>query len=208
MSHGLELFGCDDVGADYGALLQTAGGLLSSGVDVYEQSEKEKKLASADRAKADAAIAADAAASSAVARAMVSAKVKSASASIDATAAQQATAAQDKAGAGLSQGASDKRAAAAEKALAGVTAQAQVKPTDAYLAALVAAWTATVNKAHAGGIVASDDFAPKGKGKDGEGGKSWWTRRVVGPIPGVGVVAIGAGVVGVLGIVVKKVFFK
>lgn len=208
MSDGLHCLGCDEhVGVDYSSLLTAGGGLLQSGVDVYEQQDKEKKASAAEQKRLADAIAADAAASAAVARAAVSSASKAPSASIDATAAMQAIAKQDKAGAGLSSDSQEKRATAAEKQLDQVTGQAQAKPTDPYLQALVKAWTQTVNKAHAGAISGDDGTSPK-KDKSGGSGESWLTRKVVGPIPGYGVVVGGVGLAGAVGIVLTKVFSK
>lgn len=198
---GLDCLGAEevDVGFDWGGLAQTAGGVVSFASDAADKDKAEKKTAADDKASLDKAIAADLAASNAVAKAAVSAKLKQASASIDQTAAQNALAAQDKAGSNLSSDNQEKRADAADKALDMAVKNAQAKPSDGYLAALVSAWTQTANKAHNGSITSSDDDGgkkgKKGKKDDGGGGQSWLTRPVLGPIPGGGVLALGAVVV-------------
>jgi hypothetical protein len=200
---GLDCLGVDEeVGFDYGGLLQAAGGVATYGVSAAEQAQKESKLKADETKAANDAIAADIAASNAVAKAAVSAQLKQASASIDATAAQMALDAQDRAGANLSVGAAKKRAEAADQALAGVVKNSQANPKDGYATALVAAWKATANKAHSTAIVLSDGT----KGHLPE--ESWFTKPVMGKVPGYGVLAIGAGALGILGVVVKKVFFK
>lgn len=201
---GLHYLGCDThVGFDYGSILQSAGGLASGIISSVEEDKAKEKLAADDEKKAQAAIAADLAASNAAARAETSAALKQPSAAVDASAAQTAAAAQDRAAADLSPSASEKRAAAADKALKDATASAQASPKDGYKAALVRAWTTTANKAHNVSIVSSE--GGKGKKGDKSGGESWFTRRVVGPIPGYGVVVGGVGILGILGLVIKKV---
>lgn len=214
---GLDCLGVEDAkdkksGFDYGALLQAAGGVASYSIAAAEKDKAEKKSAEDEKKKLEAVIAADIAAANAMARAAVSSQLKQSSAAVDAMSAQTAQQAQDRAGMGLTSDVAEKRAEAAEKQLATATKNAQSAPNDGYKAALVASWTATVNKAHNSSIVSSGDFGKgdKGKGKHGKDGdkESWFTRRVVGPIPGAGVLAIGVGVVGVLGFAVKKIFWR
>lgn len=208
MSDGLEYLGVDEeVGFDVASLLQPAGALATYGVSAYEQEKKEKDSKADQDKKLSAVIAADYAASEAAAKADVSAQLKGASAGIDAVAAQNAAAAQDSAGmAGLSPDSAKKRADEADKALATAIKEAQSKPKDGYAQAKVRAWQATVNKAHSTAIMSA------GSGTGGAGGSSsgdsWLTRRVAGPVPGYGVLAIGAGVLAAVGVVVKKMFFK
>ena len=210
---GLDLLGCDgEIGLDfgYGTLFKTAGGIAEGAISAHEADVEQAKLDKDEQDKLNAAVAADIAASNATARADVSAQLKSSSASIDAQAAQLAQTAQDKAGAGLSDAGQAKRAAAADKALDTAVKNAQSSPKDGYRQALVKAWTATANKAHNGTISSFDDGGGKGKGKKGGkgGGESFWTRRVVGPLPGAAVVPLAAGGLGALGYAVKRIFFK
>lgn len=208
---GLDLLGAEDKkGFDYGALAQAAGGIIQYGTAAADKDKAEKKSAAEEKASLETAVAADLTAATAAARAAVSQQLKSPSAAIDASAAATAIAAQDRAAAKLSSDAADKRADAAEKALADATKAAQAAPKDGYKAALVIAWTAIVNKAHNTSIVTSDGGSgggKRGKGDDG-GQKNWFVRPVLGPIPGGGVLAIGAGVLAGLAFVVKKLFFK
>lgn len=195
------------LGVDYGSILQSAGGIITSAVDVAQQAEKEKQLAGAEKKKLDTAIAADVAASNAAAKAAVSAQLKSASAQIDLMAAQSAIAAQDRAGAALSAESAELRVAAAEKQLELATQNAQATPKDGYKAALAAAWTQTVNKARNLDIQAAP---ARGAGKGGGAGSEkepWLTRRVLGPVPGWGVVVGGGALATVLGYLVKKIFW-
>ena len=220
---GLDCFGADDIGFDWGAAAQTAGGVVSFASEAADKDKAEKKSSADDAAKVTAAINADVAASAAVAKADTTApkvgRPNSPSASIDATAAQQAVAAQDRAGAALSSDGAQKRADAADKALADAVKRAQAKPSDEFLAAMVRAWQATANKAHNTSITSndSDDDSGGKKGKGGKGkgkkdkddsGKNWFVRPVLGPIPGAGVIAIGAGVLTGLGFAVKAIFFR
>jgi hypothetical protein len=76
-----------------------------------------------------------------------------------------------------------------------------------YLAELVKQWTATANKAHGGAVASIDDETTDkkgGKGKKAQVGGSWWTRPVVGPVPGYGVAAGGAGAAVGLGFLVRS----
>lgn len=209
MEDGLDTLGAEDVmGVDYGSILQAAGGLATAGVSAAEQSKKDDADKADQDKKVKAATAADVTAANAMAQADISAAGKLPSASIDAQAAQMAVSADDTAGAALSADGQKQRAAAADSTLAMVVKAAQAKPTDAHQAALVKAWTAIANKAHSGAI--SGDGGKGGKDKsgfDGYGGGSWWTKPAVGKIPGYGVVLGGVGILGALGLVVKKFFF-
>ena len=202
---GLDTLGAEDVmGVDYGSLLQAAGGLATASVSAVEQSKKEDADRADQSKKVAAAVAADQAAATAMAQADVSAQLKGASAGIDATAAQMAVSAQDAAGGALSADGQKKRAETADATLAAVVKASQAKPTDKYKAALVKAWTTVANKAHSGAI------SPGGgaSGFDSYGGPSFWTRRVLGPLPGWSVVTLGAGVLTGAGLLVKKFFFS
>ena len=221
MSEGLDYFGVDDeVGLDYSTLLQGAGG-LAQGVMTQVQADQAKDKVSADEAKKLAAsIAADVTAVSAAAKTDTTApkvgRVTGATAVADAQAAKIAMAAADKAAAALSPESQQKRADAADKALADAVAREQKDPKNEFLAAMVTEWTSQANKAHSGSISSgdnSDDSSGGGKkgkhGKDKSGsGGNWFTRPVLGPIPGGGVLAIGAGVLGGIGFILKKFVFK
>jgi hypothetical protein len=203
---GLNSLGCDEeIGLDfgYGTLFKTAGGIAEGAIASKEEDDAKQKSEKEESDAVTAAVAADIAAANAQARSDTSAQLKSSSADVDAQAAQIAFDAQDKTGAALSESGAKKRGAAADKQLANAIKNAQAAPKDGYKAALVKAWTATVNKAHNTSITSS------GKGKKGDkSGGSFWTRRVLGPIPGYGVVAGGTAVAGGLGYAIKRIFFK
>ena len=202
MHDGLEYLGADDldyVGFDYGALFQAAGGLVQGGVNIYEQNQAEGKATKEGASKLDAAIAADRDAANAAAKADVSAQLKSKTAKADVDAAAKAVAKADSAGADLSPDGSAARAAAAEKMLATMQKNAKAKPKDGYQAALLKAWTATVDRIH--GNVAAD---AGGKGKHDENQESWLQSRVLGPVPGYGVLVGGFALVGVLVLLLKR----
>jgi hypothetical protein len=211
---GLDCLGTDEIGFDlpgaFGTILQAGGGIAQGAIAAHETDVKQEELDSAEKAKLAKSIAADAAAATAIARAKVSAKLKSPSMAVDISAATTAGAAADRAGAALSSAATDKRAEAADKALDAATADAQKNPKDGYKAALVETWTAIANKAHNTSIVSADESkgGKGGKSKKSTGGESWFTRPVLGPVPGYGVLAGGAGVLGALGYAVKRIFFK
>jgi hypothetical protein len=208
MEDGLDTLGAEDVmavGVEYGPLLQAAGGLASGAISIAEQKKAEDAAKANESKNVAAAIAADKAAATAMAAAEISAAGKTPSAAVDAQAAQMAITTQDRAAAALGADGHKKRVEAAEATLAAVVKVAQQKPTDKYQAALVRAWTAVVNKANAGAIMGP--MMP-GSGFDGYGGQSWFTRPVIGRIPGAGVLAIGAGVLGAGYLGVKKFFLK
>lgn len=212
---GLDCLGAenaDEVGFDYGSLLQAAGGVATYGVSAAEAEKKESSDKSADDKKVKDAIAADVAAASAIAKAAVSAQLKNPSAAMDATAADMAVAAEDKAGgAGLSPDGAKRRADAADTALAAAVKLAQSKPADQFAAAMVKAWQATANKAHSTAIASSDgsDSGGKhGKGDKGGSGGSWLTKPAIGRLPGYGILAVGAGLLGLVVVVLKKFVFK
>lgn len=198
---GLDLLGCDEViGFDYGSLFQAAGGLMTGIADQTEADQAKDKATADEQNKLYIAKQADIAAANSAAQAMVSAQLKSPSAGKDAAVAQQAAAKQDAASAGLSDASVAARLDAAKALLATAKSNAAAKPKDGYLAAVVKGWTAVVSKLQNAGV---DD----GKGKKGSS-ESWFTRRVIGPIPGAGVLVGGVGLAAGLGIVVKRVFFK
>lgn len=202
---GLDTLGAEDVmGVDYGGILQAAGGLATAGISAAEQKKAEDAAKANESKNVAAAIAADQAAATAMAAAELSAAAKGPSAAIDAQAAQMAITAQDRAAAALAGDGHKKRAEAAEATLAAVVKVAQSKPTDRNQAALVRAWTAVVNKAHAGAIMAT----PGASGFDAYGGQSWFTRPVMGSVPGYGVLLIAGGALTAVGLVVKKFFMK
>jgi hypothetical protein len=209
---GLCCLGADEVGFDAesaGTIFKAAGELAQGGLSMYEKSQADKKAKADAEAKAKASIAADANAASTAARAAVSAAAAKGvtsgytPAAADAAAAQVAAAAAARAGAGLPPEAQAARVAAAEKALGEATKQWQASPKDAYKAALVKAWEQTLQKAQNAQIVSNDapaQLQPQPQG----GGESWLTRKVVGPVPGWGVVAAGAVALGGVSLLVKR----
>jgi hypothetical protein len=204
MMNGLECLGTDDVGFDYGALLQAAGGITQYGISAAEEEQAQKNLSIAEMKALNDAVTADMDAANAMAKADVSAQLKSKTAAADAAAAQKAVAAAESAGSGLAPAATKSRAAATDKALASALVNAKAKPQDGYKAALVKAWTTVANKAHYAVITVDKE----GKSSKGDGETNWLFRPVIGRIPGYGVLGIGAGVLTGLGLIVKKIFFK
>lgn len=200
-----DCLGADEVGFDFGGLTNLLSAGAQYGMTEYEKSQKEKKTKAEREASEREVLEADRNAAMAVARAKVSEQAKTPSLEVDQLAAQTAVAAQDRAGMNLDPETSKKRSREAEKALAEAIKNAQAAPKDAYRAALVAAWTATVNKAQSMSIM----LAPSKTGLPPQftpapEEKSWFMRPVVGPVPGWGVAAGGVGLLAVLGIVVKR----
>lgn len=223
---GLDFLGADPapqpqrhaLGMDMGiwsSILKAAGGVAEGAIESKEQDDAKAKTSKEEGDKVSAIINADNAAVVANARAAISELTKASSLATDKAAAQVAASAQDRASSDLSSSAQTKRADAADKALNNAIARSRSSPNDKYLAELVKQWTAVANKAHGGAIASVDDETSdgkKGKGKKGKGdanvGGSWFTRPVVGPVPGYGVVAGGAiGLTG-LGLLVKKLLSR
>lgn len=206
----LELLGAEAPagwGALIGPIVQGAGELAKGGISIYEQHQAEEAAAAAkqkavadDAAAARAAISADVTASLASARAQMAAQLKQASAPIDREAAEMALRAQDEAGADLSPAASKQRVDAARKALETATRKAQASPKDVYAVSLMRAWTATLNKAGNRQIASATSLVPEA----GQGGPSWFTRPVVGPVPGWGVLAGGTVAATGLGLLLRR----
>lgn len=200
---GLDYFGCEEVvGFDFGSLFQATGGLMQGVADQYASDTAKDQATSDENKKLYAAQQADITATNKAAQAAVSAQLKSASARKDATDAATAAAVAEQAGAGLSDASVQLRVSAANALMTTAKKNAAAKPSDGYLAAVAKAWTATVQK------LQNSDGGGKGKKDKDSSGESWLTRRVIGPIPGYGVLVGGAGLLGGLGIVVKKIFFK
>lgn len=115
--------GLDIVGADYGGLVSSIFQAGGAAVDYAKASQKEKEDATKANTKLQAAIAADQAATNAVARATMSARVaekdptKAGAAKADAMAARSALAAQDKAGVECPDDKRKERTEAAQKAV-------------------------------------------------------------------------------------------
>lgn len=207
----LELLGAEAPAGGYGdfigPILQAAGGLAQGGISIYEQHQAEQTAAAAkqkatadEAAAARAAISADVTATLASARAQMAAQLKQASAAVDREAAQIAAQAQDEAGAGLTSAASKQRVDAARAALSTAAKKAQASPKDVYLVCLMRAWTATLNKAGNRQIASTTNLTPGA----GQGGPSWFTRPVLGPVPGWGVLAGGAVTATGLGLLLRR----
>lgn len=196
-----------------GPIFQGAGEIAKGGIAIYEGQQAEKKAGedkkrfdAEAKQKLEAAKVADRVASEAAARAAVSAASKGPGAAADAANAEVTARAQDRAAAPLTQyqGANEQRIEAAEQALQAAARSAADSPKDTYKLALVRAWQATVNKANAGQIVASDKAQGQGGGEVRGSGDSFWTKKVIGPVPGWGVAAGGVGVVGLGALLLKK----
>lgn len=201
MASGLDLLGTDEVGQEgggwgaiIGPVLQAAGGITKGGLEIHEQQEKEKKAKAEDASEVAAAIRDDAAAASALANAEASEKLKRPTADIDRGTANAALARS------RSHGPSRGRAEAAQKALDAAAAAARNNPKDAYKVSLARAWVQLANVADNAQIKAAD----QPRGGDAGGGESFWTRRIIGPVPGWGVAAGGVGILGAVGLAVKK----
>ena len=224
---GLQLLGADPTQAmasmnPYAAILQAAGALAESGISTYQKGEAEKKTSwereeagrksaadaeaalatavAADRRAVEARAAASAAREEAAAAKGPAKAAAEARAAAEEAAAGAAEAAQDRAGARVPLDVVDRRVEAVEKSLDEATARLRVT-NDARNRALVEAWTKAYNKAANRQVVARGapgaDAASPSRG-------SWWVRPVVGPVPGWGVVAGGAGLLAIIVAVLVK----
>lgn len=172
-----------------------------AGIAESQRDEQEKKGAEA----VAASIAADAAATMAVAQARWSEQMRQPSAAADAVAAAALSAAQDAAGAKLPADQITARVDVARKALDDAAAKSIVakgKPGEAFARCMVDAAQVTCNKAAGLQIRQSSSAADvsKGASKPAPEQKSsnFWTDPLVGPVPGWGVVAGGASVGAIL----------
>jgi hypothetical protein len=79
-------------------------------------------------------------------------------------------------------------------------------PSDGYKKAYAGAWGAIVNALTGGGPAGGDG----GKGKKGDKAdkESWLTRRIIGPVPGYGVLVGGAGILGIIGLIIGRLVKK
>lgn len=192
--NGLDLLGCDDeVGGLYDGIFQAAGGLMQGAANAEQQDEADDKKRADQEKILNIAIAADLAATTAAAAADISAQFHTKTASSDASAAAAKSDAQDAAGKGLDDAGVQKRIAAATTASADAKKVSAAKPKDAYSAALAKAWATTLSKIQGG----------SGDGKGGASQESWFTRPVLGKFSGT-TVLIGAGILGVVGLVIRK----
>lgn len=203
-----------EIGIDWqaaaGGLLSTAGGVVKG----YEDDKAAEKATSADKAKADAAIAADSAAAMAKATSLTSdalaasappakAQAAQAKAQADQAALAIASQAQDQAAAAMPPTATALRVAAGQKSLAAATAKLQANPTDLFTQNLVKAWGWAMNKGQNAQI--KDGGKPPAKE---EGGLMALLKKpIVGPVT-VGYAAAGVGVIGALWYAVKKGVFR
>lgn len=171
-----------------------------AGIAEQQREDEQRKDAVAAAALLAACVAADATATRAVAQACFSALRRSSSATVDAIAAQAASAAQDVAGAKLPADQIPARVAAAKSALDDATVKWRAMKTGQpgldFAKCMVDAAQATFNKASGLQITKQvpDDAGAKVKPAQG----SFWTDPLVGPVPGWGAVAGGAGVVAIL----------
>jgi len=170
-----------------------------AGIAEAQRDEQEQKGAEA----VVASIAADTAATLAVAQARWSAQMQQPSAAADATAAVALSAVQDAAGAKLTTGQIAARVDAAKKALDDAAAKLLAmkgKPGEAFAKCMVDAAQATYNKASSQQIKQSSSAADASKSaaKPDQKSSNFWTEPLVGPVPGWGVVAGGAGVSAIL----------
>lgn len=176
-----------------------------AGIAESQRDDQEKKGAEA----VVASIAADTAATMASAQARWSAQMRQPSAAADAAAAATLSAAQDAAGGKLTADQTAARVDAARKALDDATAKALAmkgKPGETFARCVVDAAQATYNKAsgqqikQSSSVAVGPDGASKGVSKlpPEQKSGSFWTDPLVGPVPGWGVVAGGAGVGAIL----------
>lgn len=205
----LELLGADEIGfdpGDLGSIFEGLGEITKGGLAIHQKNEAEKKAAAAEKSSIDAATAADRNAAAAAAKAAVSQQLKKPSASIDQAAAAAASQASQRAAAKLSETGAEARTTAADAELNKAIANAQADPKDAYKAALVAAWTSIVNQTNNAQVTGPSNTALARRDSDGTGssGESFLTRKVIGPVPGWGVVGIGAALAATAAVVAKK----
>ncbi len=166
-----------------------------AGIAESQRDDQEKADAATAATRLAASIAADASATQANAQARWSAQMRRPSAAADAATAAAQVAAQDAAGARLSTEQIPARVAAARKVFDDAEVRLRTmkgKHGEVFAKSMADAAQATYNKASGQQIVRQvpdDAGVPRAEQKI-----SFWTEPLVGPVPGWGVVAGGAGV--------------
>lgn len=175
-----DLLGADDLGVDYGALFKTAGGLLEGGGNILQQQQAEKGQTADVEAQLAAVLEADRVFADATVKGILSKNPNYAKA---------ASAAQDKAAVGLPDSAKGQRLIEAVRQLNNARKQKQ----DVITKARVGAWQKTVDKIQKGTSAEKLALAAQ-QSEEAKTRESFWTRRVLGPIPGYAVL-IGGGAI-------------
>lgn len=192
----------DDI---YSTLINAAGELAKKGVTYAQDKDAAQKAEKSSSAALDAVIAADGVATDAAANALISADAKAPSAAADLLAAQQAAANQDATAAGLSVDNQKKRSDAAKDNLKKYTKLWQSVSDDPVKSKAaqfrVQAAQLTYGKTQNQQMVTQGQLPP---GSPPPHEQSWLTKKVVGPVPGWGVLAGGAALLSTLGVVVVK----
>lgn len=179
------------LGFDYGTLFKTAGGLLEGGASMVQQSQSEKQSEAESSSALEKAKQADIAAVNATVAADLSQQSKSKSAAADAQKAKLAV----QAASALP--VTPERIQAAQDMLDRIQKIARTKPNDVLAQANARAWQAMVNMLRQGGASGAIDTK-------NEPSESFWTRRVLGPFPGYGVVVGGVGLAGLLAFIIVR----
>lgn len=201
------MLGDDDASSfNWGSLFSATGELVNKGIAYKKQKDTAEQATKKSASDLAASIAADQFATDMTAKAACAAALKLSSADADKAMAEQAVAAQDSAAAGLSDDNQKKRADAARKALQEATAQWQKVSAGGDAAATttakcrVMAAQMTYAKTQNQQLVSKGRMPDFGKG----GGESWWTRKVLGPVPGWGVVLGSVAIAGGIGLTIWK----
>lgn len=207
----LELLGFDF--GSWGDVMKAGGALAEAGIKTYETQKAADEASAAEKKKLDVVKAADERAAIAMANSMTSeglavsapaGKSKTAAiakASTDKRALEAAILAQDRAAEDLPVAVVKARVDAANVALDAAVQKQVATPTSTYAQNLVKAWQKIITKAKYGEIVKRAD-APITLYE------SWWTRPAVGPVPGWGVAVGGVGMLGVIGLIVKRFVWR
>ena len=197
-------------------LFSAAGGAAGSLIEKKKTDDAAAKTAKDSEAALYAAITADQRAKDALAKALVSEELKSSSASADRMAADMALSTQDEAARGLSPENQKKRSEAAKKALEKATnewqaASANNKPAVTKAKELWVKAAQTIYAKTQNALMVSAAQLPGGLAQQQwqmqqmqMQNQSWFTRPVLGPIPGYGVVGGLAAVAVAAAVVLKK----
>ena len=192
---GFDSYGAVHIGDDIlSTILKTGAAVAEGQIEAHQQGDADAKTASEEHANFEAAKAADAQAATAIAHAIVSSALGAKTADSDRTLAEKLFSDAHTARGKLAPDSEKLRDAAAKGQLRLAQARASAAPTDGYKKALADAWQKVV----------SSDTAFDAKKTGTKSNEPWLTRRVLGPIPGYGVLVGGGGLLAGIGFAISR----
>jgi hypothetical protein len=192
---GFDCLGVSYIGDDLlSTILKTGAAVAEGQIEAHEQGQADAKTASEEHAHFEAAKSADAQAATAIAHAIVSGALNASTADSDRTFAEKMFTDAHTARSALAPDSEKMRDAAAKSQLARAVANAASSHGDGYKKALADAWQKVV----------SSNTAFDAKTSSTKSSESWLTRRVLGPVPGYGVLVGGGGILAGIGYAITR----